>query len=364
MERGVIETFDLLRPEVDPHFLMSYTTKRKNLTVLDEIRARGLSHSFFSDLQDWPRIGKPRSASEAWSISSAMLKGNRDVWKAATNADVIYIASINYFYFALLHGLFRRSRSKRIIFHFHDLLSRPSRQLKALNYLITDYVHNTELSKVVATEANPFITSRRNRVISYPLVRTLDGSESSQTKTSQSILFVGQVARHKGVDLLLDAYEKLKLRHPQLMLDVVGGCDDPELIRRMDLMSANGKPGVRRWGYRSDVLAMMKAADIYVQPSLPSLFAESFGRGVVEAMSVGTPSICFESGALKEIVRDGETGLICKQETADCLVEKIELLLTDNDLRRRFGSKASALYEKKYSNNLVKSKWLELLTSE
>src|SRR5437868_7337881 len=108
MERGVIETFDLLKPEVEPHFLMSYTTKRLDLPILREIKERGLSHSFLSDWTDWPRIGKPKSLREAWAMSLAMIRGNRDVLQAARGKDFIYIASVNYFYFALLAALIQR----------------------------------------------------------------------------------------------------------------------------------------------------------------------------------------------------------------------------------------------------------------
>src|SRR5258705_12415564 len=69
MERGVIETFDLLSPQVAPHFLMSYTTHRLNLPVLNEIKRRGFSYSFFSDKMDWPRIGRPRSVRDFWSMT-------------------------------------------------------------------------------------------------------------------------------------------------------------------------------------------------------------------------------------------------------------------------------------------------------
>src|SRR5438067_10737143 len=94
MERGVIETFDLLRPEVDPHFLMSYTTKRLDLPILREIKERKLSHSFLSDWTDWPRIGKPRSLREACAMLFAIVRGNLDVLRAMRGMDVIYVPGI------------------------------------------------------------------------------------------------------------------------------------------------------------------------------------------------------------------------------------------------------------------------------
>ena len=126
MERAVIETFDLLRPEVEPHFLMSYTTKRLDLPILKEIQKRGFNHSFFSDCTGWPRIGKPKSLRHFWSMSRAMLSGNRDVWTAARGKDFIYIPGFNYFYFAMLASLRHRLLGKRIIYHFHNLATKSS----------------------------------------------------------------------------------------------------------------------------------------------------------------------------------------------------------------------------------------------
>src|SRR5437763_12020588 len=100
MERAVIETFDLLRPQVEPHFVMSLTPRQMKLPVLGEIEHRGLGFSFLSDRTGWPRIGRPRSLKDAWRMIVAMIRGNLDVLKASRNQDIIYLPSIQYFYFA------------------------------------------------------------------------------------------------------------------------------------------------------------------------------------------------------------------------------------------------------------------------
>jgi glycosyltransferase involved in cell wall biosynthesis len=321
-----------------------------------------LKHSFFSDRADWPRIGKPKSLAEALPIASAMLKGNRDVWSAARDADVIYVASLNYFYFSLAAALFGQVRKRRMIFQFHDLLERPSTQLKALSKFVTHYVHNTELSRDETMKANSFIERRRNWVIPCPIVRSKTAG-SSAPGNQRRILFVGQVAKHKGVDLLLDAVEILQPQHPNLFLDIVGGCEEPDLLKRIESMLGNGMR-VKFWGYRPDVLEMMELADVYVHPTPPSRFHESFGRGVVEAMSVGTPSVGFHSGALKEIVRHEQTGLLCEEESARCLAENIDRLLRDDNFRISCGIEAAKRYLSEYSNERVKSLWLELLDNK
>src|SRR5687767_4146034 len=112
MERGVIETFDLLRPEIDPHFLMSYTTHQLNLPLLAEVQGRGLQYSFFSDLQGWPRLGKPHSLKEAWQMVKAIILGNRDVLRSAKDKDVIYLPGDRYFLFAALASVRHRIQNR------------------------------------------------------------------------------------------------------------------------------------------------------------------------------------------------------------------------------------------------------------
>ena len=117
---------------------------------------------------------------------------------------------------------------------------------------------------------------------------------------------------------------------------------------------------MRYWGYRDDVLGIMKMADILVPPS-PSSTNESFGRVVTEAMSVGTPTVCFRSGALQEIVAHEETGLICEAETVESLAHNIERLLTDNQLRERCGRSALSRFEEFYGAEQIKSRWLKVV---
>src|SRR5262245_36918131 len=76
MERGVIETFDLLRPEVHPHFLISRTPARKGLPLFTEIEKRGFDYSFLSDFRGWERIGRPKSLEHLFKMVTGLLRGN------------------------------------------------------------------------------------------------------------------------------------------------------------------------------------------------------------------------------------------------------------------------------------------------
>jgi glycosyltransferase involved in cell wall biosynthesis len=364
MERGVIETFDLLRPEIDAHFLLSYTIREMNLPLLAELQGRGLEYSFFSDLQGWPRIAKPRSIIDCWKMVRAMVLGNRDVFKAAKDKDVIYLPGERYFLFAILASLRHRlqNREQRIVYHFHDLILKRSMLLGLVSHFVTDFVHNTELSRIAVTRPNAYLRKKQNWVIPCPIQPRLEMAANETVEIGSdtfNILFVGQIAKHKGIDLLLDAHELLRQSQPKVVLHIVGNYQDEDsAIRIKEAVHRN--VGIKYWGYRDDVLEIMKMVDVYVHPSPPSRFSESFGRGVVEAMSTGTPVVCFRSGALEEIVIHEQTGLVCTEESAADLARNLSRFLNSADLRNRCGRLARVEFEENYNSPSVKARWMEL----
>jgi glycosyltransferase involved in cell wall biosynthesis len=85
-------------------------------------------------------------------------------------------------------------------------------------------------------------------------------------------------------------------------------------------------------GRRFDVPQLLKAADIYVQPSR----WEGFGIAALEAMAAGLPTIVTNAPGLAQ--RVGNTGLLFPAGVAQELARCIETLLGDSQLRRRLAS--------------------------
>jgi glycosyltransferase involved in cell wall biosynthesis len=71
---------------------------------------------------------------------------------------------------------------------------------------------------------------------------------------------------------------------------------------------------------------------------VPSITPESFGFVALEAMVLGRPVVAARSGALPEIVSDGETGLLTPPGDATALATALSRLLDDPGLRERMGS--------------------------
>src|SRR6185295_16749851 len=84
-------------------------------------------------------------------------------------------------------------------------------------------------------------------------------------------------------------------------------------------------------GLRRDVPDVMRAFDVFVQPSL----WEGFGLTAVEAMSVGTPVVASRVGGVEEVVVDGESGVLVPPGDAPALAAACARLMRNRDLAER-----------------------------
>jgi hypothetical protein len=129
MERGVIEIFDLLRPEVEPHFLISRTPQQLGLPLFAEIERRKLDYSFFSDYKGWARLGKPKSLSHSRKMLWGMWKGNIDVLRKIRCQEVLYIPNLMSALYACAAILYCRLTGRRVVYKFDYLKKERQKHL-------------------------------------------------------------------------------------------------------------------------------------------------------------------------------------------------------------------------------------------
>src|SRR5256714_366390 len=140
------------------------------------------------------------------------------------------------------------------------------------------------------------------------------------------LLYVGRVSREKDLDVLADAYRRLRDEGLPVQLFVVGHGPYSEVL-------AESLPEAFFTGYlRGKELATAYAsADIFVFPST----TDTFGNVILEAQACGVPVIVSDSGGPKELVEDRTNGLITRSRDADDFTRAIRSLATDAALRER-----------------------------
>jgi len=166
------------------------------------------------------------------------------------------------------------------------------------------------------------------------------------------LLFVGRIEPLKGVDILLGAAAQLESESDCFVV-VVGGDESTRDGEMEHLRALASQLGIaERVSFMGAVdherlPLFYNAADVCVVPS----FYESFGLVALEAMACGTPVVASRVGGLSVAVRDSETGYLIPWRCPEPFAERLELLLGNEELRRRFGQAARQEVERfRWSN--------------
>lgn len=136
------------------------------------------------------------------------------------------------------------------------------------------------------------------------------------------IVFVGRLIKEKGVQDLLKAVKGLKVD-----VTIVGKGSFEKELKRM---------GGRFVGEKNhlQIREILSRSDILVNPS----YAEGLPTSVLEAGAMGLAVIATDVGGTSEIIDDGKNGFLIESRNVKVLRNKIQLLVKDASLRKKFGS--------------------------
>lgn len=185
----------------------------------------------------------------------------------------------------------------------------------------------------------------------------------------RTILFVGRIEPLKGVDTLIQAATRLRLRdisaeHP-VNLVIVGG--NPEAVGEDTSAEMDRLQSLTRALCMDRMVVFLgqrdqdklpyyySAAEVVVMPS----HYESFGMVALEAMACGTPVVASQVGGLAFLIKDGETGFVVPDREPESLAERLSQLLGDEALRLRMGKQAVA-YAQGFDWGIIATKIAEL----
>jgi len=151
--------------------------------------------------------------------------------------------------------------------------------------------------------------------------------------------FVGRMIRPKGIDVLIEACDRLKRRGVALRVELYGGIDaeNAEAVAGETLKAWCTGRDVRWLGHVADIRPVWHGADIFV---LPARSREGMPRALLEAAASGRPLVVTNVPGSRHFVRDGVEGFVVPPEDAHALAAALERLARDPDLRRRMGEAA------------------------
>lgn len=180
-------------------------------------------------------------------------------------------------------------------------------------------------------------------------------AEPSVEKNNKLVVFTGSIVPKKGIYQLMKAWNTVIESVPDARLYIYGkGAVDKaqELLTDIAKNRVEFKGHVHRETLH-DSLAKSMAA---VFPS----YAETFGLGAVEAMSVGTAVIFTTRTSGPEVVQDNINGLLVDPDNVDAIADAIIKLLTDKDLNKRLSEKGVQSVKDKFDIDKITREHIQL----
>ncbi|MDE6397528.1 MAG: glycosyltransferase family 4 protein [Muribaculaceae bacterium] len=204
----------------------------------------------------------------------------------------------------------------------------------------------SELAKSEFLSSNPPIESSKLTVIHNSVrVPKHEPVETVEEQKEIRLLYTGRVSEEKGIDVLIKSLAIIKNTRLKLIIAGTGPESLTDSLKK--LASELGVSDRIEWtGFLEDVYSEIRSADICVAPSR---WREPFGLTIIEFMSQGKPVITTSNGDKKEIITDGEDGLLEEPDTSEALAEAIARLVSDESLRMRLGDQAAKTFNSRFT---------------
>lgn len=176
---------------------------------------------------------------------------------------------------------------------------------------------------------------------------------------SKTILYVGRLAYRKGLSDLVESARIVLQQFPDWSFRVVG---QGPLARSLVKARRNRKIPAEKFrlkGFldRQALIAEYQKAELFV---LPSTY-EGLPTTLLEALASGLPVVATAVGGVKNVIKDGETGLLCLPGDPSDLASKVVEAIQDRQLRERLSRKGRAAVVKRFAWDRIAQDFLGLV---
>ena len=211
---------------------------------------------------------------------------------------------------------------------------------------------------------NNGITRKPIRVLGYGNVKGVDMNfisrraevmelaQKIRNESAFTFVFVGRIVRDKGINELCIAMDMLSGLCPVRLL-LVGAFEDeldPISQQSRDIIEKNSSILWVGPKYGDDLLAYYAAADCFVFPS----YREGFPNTVLEAGAMGLPSIVTDINGSREIIRNGENGVIIPSKDENALFNAMRNMIRDKTGIERMARNARQMIASRYEQGFVR----------
>ncbi len=170
---------------------------------------------------------------------------------------------------------------------------------------------------------------------------------------------ISRLVRDKGHEYLIEAVARLKKKHADVFLVMVGGGREEKRLQRLILDQRLADKALLLPSER-DITSILSILDVFVHPAT---FREGFGLAMLEAMAAKVPVVASDIWAINSIIRHGVNGLLVKPKSASEIEKALASVIENPELAGAMAQSAYAMARDAYSIERMASE-LETVYSE
>lgn len=210
--------------------------------------------------------------------------------------------------------------------------------------------HTKKLAQEISRDKPYFI---------FPAFTDLDiFLKQENVKFDNYILFVGHLEKVKGIEYLIDAFNKANKEFPDFKLILVGkGGEKKNYESRItnyklcDRIKFTGELPLE------EVQDIMKNCYCLILPSL----SEGLPRVLMEAMALGKPVIVSNVGGIPDLIKDNYNGFLTEPKNSNDLYQKMKILLRDKNLAIQMGERGRQFIKQNFSNEKYIDNYIKMI---
>lgn len=163
-------------------------------------------------------------------------------------------------------------------------------------------------------------------------------------------IFVGRLVKDKGINELVQAFQKLHQQDPKVKLLLVGDYEyelDPLLTHTLEIIAEN--PGIIAVGFQYDVRPYLALSHALVFPT----YREGFPNVVMQAGAMNLPCIVTDINGCNEIIIQNRNGIIIPVKQEKAIFEAMEVFISNDEMLSQMQQNAREMIVSRYEQQIV-----------
>jgi glycosyltransferase involved in cell wall biosynthesis len=205
------------------------------------------------------------------------------------------------------------------------------------------------------------IEPERSVIIRGSGVDTNEFSQTTDTNNIPVVMLASRILWDKGIGEFVEAAKRIHDENINAKFILVGNTDtDNPMSIPVSIIKQWTNGGSVSWeGHSNNMPETLASASIVCLPS----YREGLPKVLLEAAAIGRPLIATDVPGCREIVKNGENGILVKLKDVDSLYNAIKMLILNNEMRKAMGGQSRVLVESELSTEIINKQTLELYKS-